>query len=139
MAALTSYSWPGNIRELQNLVQRAVILSDHGLLPNLLPTAILRGLTAREWPGKITNAVESTNANCYELQPISGEKTNLQSDKTSVADEYERRQRDEIARVLTACRGRGGGADGAAARLGVNRTTLLWRMKKYGIYAKQYA
>jgi transcriptional regulator with GAF, ATPase, and Fis domain len=97
------------------------------------------GATAREWPGKITNAVESTNANCYELQPISGEKTNLQSDKTSVADEYERRQRDEIARVLTACRGRGGGADGAAARLGVNRTTLLWRMKKYGIYAKQYA
>jgi transcriptional regulator of acetoin/glycerol metabolism len=47
--------------------------------------------------------------------------------------------RDEIARVLTACRGRVGGADGAAARLGVNRTTLLWRMKKYGIYAKQYA
>jgi hypothetical protein len=32
-----------------------------------------------------------------------------------------------------------GGAYGAAARLGVNRTTLLWRMKKYGIYAKQYA
>lgn len=139
MAALTSYSWPGNIRELQNLVQRAVILSDHGLLPNPLPTAILRGLTAGEWPGKITNAVESTNANWHELQPISGEKTNSQSDKTSVADEYERRQRDEIARVLTACRGRVGGADGAAARLGVNRTTLLWRMKKYGIYAKQYA
>lgn len=45
------------------------------------------------------------DANRHELQPISGEKTNSQGDKTSVADEYERRQRDEIARVLTACRG----------------------------------
>ena len=123
MNAFTAYSWPGNVRELQNLVERAVIRSDEGVLPNPLPTAILRGLTAGEWPGKITNAVESTNANWHELQPISGEKTNSQSDKTSVADEYERRQRDEIARVLTACRGRVGGADGAAARLGVNRTT----------------
>jgi transcriptional regulator of acetoin/glycerol metabolism len=32
-----------------------------------------------------------------------------------------------------------GGADGAAARLGTNRTTFLSRMKKFGIYAKQYA
>jgi formate hydrogenlyase transcriptional activator len=138
MAALTSYSWPGNIRELQNLVQRAVILSDHGLLPNPLPTAMLSGLTAWEQPGK-TNTVESTSANWVEVQAISEEKTNSGSDKIIVADEYERRQRDEIIRALTACRGRVGGTDGAAVRLGVNRTTLLWRMKKYGIYAKQYA
>jgi transcriptional regulator with GAF, ATPase, and Fis domain len=138
MAALTSYSWPGNIRELQNLVQRAVILSDHGLLPNPLPTAMISGLTAWEQPGK-TNTVESTSANWAEAQAISEEKTNSGSDKIIVADEYERRQRDEIIRALTASRGRVGGADGAAVRLGVNRTTLLWRMKKYGIYAKQYA
>jgi formate hydrogenlyase transcriptional activator len=167
MAALTSYSWPGNIRELQNLVQRAVILSDHGVLPNPLPTAMIRGLTAWEQPRNIrelenfiepavivtgskslesplgelgkTNTVESTNANWAKFQAISGEKTNSGSDKISVADEYERKQRDEIIRALTACRGRVGGADGAALRLGVNRTTLLFRMKKYGIYAKQYA
>jgi formate hydrogenlyase transcriptional activator len=167
MAALTSYSWPGNIRELQNLVQRAVILSDHGVLPNPLPTAMIRGLTAWEQPRNIrelenfiepavivtgskslesplgelgkTNTVESTNANWVKFQAISGEKTNSGSDKISVADEYERKQRDEIIRALTACRGRVGGADGAALRLGVNRTTLLFRMKKYGIYAKQYA
>ena len=167
MAALTSYSWPGNIRELQNLVQRAVILSDHGVLPNPLPTAMIRGLTAWEQPRNIrelenfiepavivtgskslesplgelgkTNTVESTNANWAKFQAISGEKTNSGSDKISVADEYERKQRDEIIRALTACRGRVGGADGAALHLGVNRTTLLFRMKKYGIYAKQYA
>ena len=38
MSALNSYQWPGNIRELQNLVERAVILSEDGVLPNPLPT-----------------------------------------------------------------------------------------------------
>jgi formate hydrogenlyase transcriptional activator len=38
MSALNSYQWPGNIRELQNLVERAVILSNDGVLPNPLPT-----------------------------------------------------------------------------------------------------
>jgi len=37
MSALTLYEWPGNIRELQNLIERAVILSDDGVLPNPLP------------------------------------------------------------------------------------------------------
>ena len=86
MAALTSYSWPGNIRELQNLVQRAVVLSDHGLLPNPLPTAMISGLTAWEQPGK-TNTVESTSANWAEAQAISEEKTNSGSDKLIVADD----------------------------------------------------
>jgi len=39
MAALISYQWPGNIRELQNLIERAVILSNDGVLPNPLPVA----------------------------------------------------------------------------------------------------
>jgi transcriptional regulator with GAF, ATPase, and Fis domain len=37
MSALSSYQWPGNIRELQNLIERAVILSNNGVLPNSLP------------------------------------------------------------------------------------------------------
>jgi transcriptional regulator with GAF, ATPase, and Fis domain len=37
MSALSSYQWPGNIRELQNLIERAVILSNDGVLPNPLP------------------------------------------------------------------------------------------------------
>jgi transcriptional regulator with GAF, ATPase, and Fis domain len=39
MSALSSYQWPGNIRELQNLIERAVILSNDGVLPNPLPAA----------------------------------------------------------------------------------------------------
>jgi transcriptional regulator with GAF, ATPase, and Fis domain len=39
MDALSSYPWPGNIRELQNLIERAVILSNDGVLPNPLPTS----------------------------------------------------------------------------------------------------
>jgi transcriptional regulator of acetoin/glycerol metabolism len=39
MAALSSYDWPGNIRELQNLIERAVILANNGVLPNPLPPA----------------------------------------------------------------------------------------------------
>jgi transcriptional regulator with GAF, ATPase, and Fis domain len=44
MSALSSYQWPGNIRELQNLIERAVILSNDGVLPNPLPVAGTRGI-----------------------------------------------------------------------------------------------
>jgi transcriptional regulator of acetoin/glycerol metabolism len=86
--------------------------------------------------------VTLTEAEREDILTVLGESNRVvggSNDRTSVADEYERRQRDEIRRALAVCKGRVGGADGAAARLGVNRTTLLWRMKKYGIYAKQYA
>jgi formate hydrogenlyase transcriptional activator len=46
MSAFTSYQWPGNIRELQNLIERAVILSNDGVLPNPLLTAGTRDVTA---------------------------------------------------------------------------------------------
>jgi formate hydrogenlyase transcriptional activator len=74
-----------------------------------------------------------------EGKQAAGERANSPNDKSSAANEYERKQRDQIIRALTACKGRVGGADGAAARLGMNRTTLLSRMKKFGIYPKQYA
>ena len=88
---------------------------------------------------KKTNTVAFQHVEQHNVEQAAAEITDSQSDKASVADEYERNQRDEIIRALTTCRGSVGGAYGAAARLGVNRTTLLWRMKKYGIYAKQYA
>src|SRR6266852_834766 len=124
MKGLTAWEWPGNIRELENFIERAVIITRGKSLD--APLGELRK----------TNTVEFPLADQHAVGEVVGERT---SDKTSVADEYERKQRDEIIRALTASKGRVGGADGAAARLGMNRTTLLSRMKKFDIYAKQYA
>jgi len=127
MKGLTAWDWPGNIRELENFIERAVIVT--------------RGKSLEAPVGELrkTNTVAFPHAAQNNVEQVAGERTDSQSDQTSVADEYERRQRDEIVRALTACNGRVGGADGAAARLGMNRTTFLSRMKKFGIYAKQYA
>jgi formate hydrogenlyase transcriptional activator len=127
LKGLKAWEWPGNIRELENFIERAVILTRG------------RSLDAPLGELRRTNTVEFPRPDHRTLEPVVAERINSQSDKTSVLDGYERRQRDEIIRVLTACKGRVGGADGAAAHLGVNRTTLLARMKKFGIYAKQYA
>jgi formate hydrogenlyase transcriptional activator len=48
------------------------------------------------------------------------------------------KQHDEIVRVLAECKGRVGGADGAAVRMGLSRTTLISRMKKLGINPYDY-
>jgi formate hydrogenlyase transcriptional activator len=127
MGGLTTWEWPGNIRELENFIERAVILT--------------RGRSLEPPLGELRkrNTVESPQVADRKVEPLVAERTNLQNDKTSIADDYERKQRDEIIGALAACKGRVGGADGAAACLGVNRTTLLARMKKFGIYAKQYA
>src|SRR5580692_8106380 len=127
MKGLTAWDWPGNIRELENFIERAVLLTRGKSLE--APLAELRK----------TNTEGFVYTDLHEVKQVAGERTNSRSDKGSVADEYEKKQRDQIIRALTACKGRVGGADGAAARLGMNRTTLLSRMKKFGIYPKQYA
>jgi len=127
MKGLTAWEWPGNIRELENFIERAVIITRGKSLD--APLGELRK----------TSPIELPLAHQHEVEEVAGERTNSHSDKTSVLDEFDRRQRDEIIRTLTVCKGRVGGADGAAARLGLNRTTFLARMKKFGIYAKQYA
>src|SRR5580693_7680765 len=127
MKGLRTWDWPGNIRELENFIERAVILTRGKSLE--APLAELRK----------TNTEAFVHTDLHEVKQVAGERTNSRSDKSSVADEYETKQRDRIIRALTACKGRVGGADGAAVRLGMNRTTLLSRMKKFGIYPKQYA
>jgi formate hydrogenlyase transcriptional activator len=127
MKGLTAWEWPGNIRELENFIERTVIVTRG------------RSLDAPLGELRKTNTVAFPHAEQHNVEQVAGERADSQTDITSVADEYERRQRDEIIRALTACKGRVGGADGAAASLGMNRTTFLSRMKKLGIYAKQYA
>ena len=100
MSALGSYQWPGNIRELQNLIERAVILSNDGVLPNPLPMPM---------PGTQASIVSPTS--------------------TTLKD-------SERALILNTLQGVGwviGGPKGAAAKLGLKRTTLIHKMHKLGI------
>jgi formate hydrogenlyase transcriptional activator len=101
MSALSSYEWPGNIRELQNLIERAVILANNGVLPNPLPPPGAQSIIA---------ALE-----------------------TPVATTLRGSERTLILNTLAAVGWVVGGSKGAAARLGMNRSTLIARMKKLGI------
>jgi transcriptional regulator with GAF, ATPase, and Fis domain len=98
LEAFKLYSWPGNIRELQNLIERAVILANDGVLPNPLP------VSERENPIRLPVVTRLV--------------------------EFER------ALILNTLQGVGwviGGKYGAAAKLGLKRTTLSHKMKKLGI------
>jgi len=105
MAALQWYSWPGNIRELQNLIERAVILSRDGVLPNPLPK-------------RRTNPVIPTLDGA---QAIQSSMTLEESARSLILETLE--QVDWVV----------GGPNGAAAKLGLKRTTLLARMRRLGL------
>jgi len=131
MKKLTEWDWPGNIRELQNFIERAVILTRGRALE--APLAELRGVRSDEPPRTAPPQGQD------EIARIVKETINALNDRKSVADEHAQKQREEIVRALTECKGRVGGEDGAAARLGLNRTTLLSRMKKLGLDPKRFS
>jgi formate hydrogenlyase transcriptional activator len=97
MKKLSSWHWPGNIRELENFIERSVILTHGAALQ--APIAEL-GANGKSAPA--TGTREAT-------------------------------ERDEIVRILKITNGRVAGAEGAASRMGLKRTTLIARMKKLGI------
>ena len=114
MAAFSSYSWPGNVRELQNLVERAVILSEDGVLPNPLPASPINKLASpvpTSMFGGSAAAVPITLSNS---------------------------ERALILQTLELTGWVVGGSKGAAALLGIKRTTLAYRMKKLGIERPRY-
>jgi PAS domain S-box-containing protein len=103
MRALTRWEWPGNIRELENFIERAVLLAKGPALR--VPLAEL------EVP----------------------EESNPEGDSTLEATE-----REHILRVLRETKGKIAGPQGAAARLGLKRTTLNSKLKKLGIERNDY-
>jgi formate hydrogenlyase transcriptional activator len=131
MKRLVAWEWPGNIRELENLMERAVILTRGKSLE--APLTELRKLNTDE------PAHAPAPPGQDDIARIVKETINALDSKKSVADDYAKQQREEIVHALTDSKGRVGGTDGAAARMGVNRTTLLARMKKFGIDPRQYA
>jgi formate hydrogenlyase transcriptional activator len=98
MSELTSYAWPGNIRELQNFIERSVILSSGTVLR--APLSSLKSAAA-------TGAQEAVT--------------------------LEEAERDHIRKILEQTRWVVSGPNGAAARLGIKRSTLYFRMQKLGI------
>jgi len=106
MDALTNYDWPGNIRELQNVLERSVILSNGSALQ--VPMSELIGKEA----------------------PLALHRRSSTESQTP--------ERARILKALAEARGTVGGPDGAAARLGLKRTTLQSRMRKYNI-ARQFS
>ena len=131
MKGLTAWEWPGNIRELENFIERTVILTRGKSLE--APLGELRKLDTDE-PATVArpSAQEEVSRIVKEtLNALNGNKTG--------ENERARRQREELVRVLTETRGRVGGADGAAARMGINRTTLYARLRKLGIDPAQYS
>src|SRR5947208_7732356 len=98
MSALVSYFWPGNIRELQNFIERSVILTSGNVLHP--PLASLKSSAEAESLGPIT---------------------------------LEDAERDHIRKILEETRWVVAGPNGAAARLGIKRSTLYFRMQKLGI------
>jgi DNA-binding NtrC family response regulator len=105
MEALTRWSWPGNIRELENFLERAVILTRGPVL--FVPLAeleIQETQDGQDWENPTLKAAE----------------------------------REHILRVLREAQGQIGGPNGAAARLGLKRTTLNSKIKKLGIERSDY-
>jgi len=100
MDALTDCQWPGNIRELENVIERAVILSR---------SSVLR-VPHRDLQSRITAGYSSERPE-------------------TLADV----EREHIRAILKQTRWTLSGPNGAAARLGMNRSTLYFRMKKLGI------
>jgi formate hydrogenlyase transcriptional activator len=98
MFALCSYDWPGNIRELQNRVERAVILSKGGVLPNPLRIPEVQDVTFFSSPTTLKEVERTTILRALE-------------------------DRDWVV----------GGSEGAAAKLGLPRTTLISMMERFGI------
>jgi formate hydrogenlyase transcriptional activator len=104
MEMLVRWDWPGNIRELENFVERSVILT----------------------PGLVLQA------------PLAELQTAVDQDNGSSSDNLHDKERERILRVLRECHGKLGGPDGAAARLGLKRTTLQSKLDHLGIKPGAY-
>jgi formate hydrogenlyase transcriptional activator len=130
---LTAWEWPGNIRELENFIERAVILTRGRTLE--VPLAEL----TRSRSGSPHR--DSAPVQREEIARIVRETLNeiQHGAPPATLAEFDERQREEIVRVLAETRGRVGGLDGAAARMSLKRTTLLSRMKKLGIHPREFA
>jgi transcriptional regulator with GAF, ATPase, and Fis domain len=110
---LTAYDWPGNIRELRNVIERAVILSLRG------PLRIDRVLGTGEPVARCGPGRPGTDA--------------AEVNRVFSREELSRHERDNIIAALDRAAWKVSGSGGAAEILGVKPTTLASRLKRFGI------
>jgi transcriptional regulator with GAF, ATPase, and Fis domain len=103
LSILARHSWPGNVRELQNLIERSVILSTGTVLSGSLP--------------EVTHSTQDGSKGSSASFPVT----------------LEQAHSSHILRILEQTDGVIGGRNGAAARLGLKRTTLIHKMKRLGL------
>jgi formate hydrogenlyase transcriptional activator len=113
MDALVNYGWPGNVRELENFIERAVLLS---------PGKELRVATSELRPSTMSTDNSTANGATGAFAPTASSMATL-----------EEAERQHILRALRQTEWRIAGPKGAAAVLGMKRTTLQARMRKLGI------
>jgi DNA-binding NtrC family response regulator len=114
---LCAHNWPGNIRELMNVIERAAILATDGVLP----MNALASLGVASSRMKTESTAPPPPAPPVSVRP------------SAVGDRLEDVERKHIVSVLEATNWVIGGPGGAAVRLGMKRPTLIYRMKKLGI------
>ena len=115
VARLQNYDWPGNVRELRNVIERAVILARGGALEFDLPTVVQSAVPAQPNP-----------------RPDPPPETLPEFNFLTEA-ELQRRERENLLRVLEWADWKIKGPGGAAELLGVKATTLLSRMERWGL------
>jgi len=111
MDALCRYQWPGNIRELQNVIERAVIISTGPALS--VDVSDLKFFKPGHAVEETTSVKSATNG--------------------ALHDVLEQSERQQILKALDHCNWVVAGLNGAAARLGMKRSTLQQRIRKLGI------
>ena len=115
---LAAYTWPGNVRELQNVIERSMIVCESETF-TLDPS----------WPDS-DPALDDPTASC---QPAELPEPSSPAQSGSLRSTLDDIQRAAILRALQSCNGVIGGPRGAAAQLGIKRTTLQARIQKLGI------
>jgi formate hydrogenlyase transcriptional activator len=110
MDALGRYHWPGNIRELQNVIERAVIISSGPVL-----------------------SVDVTDLKFPKAGPPAEKPASAKSTNGALHDVLEETERQQILKALKECNWVVAGPNGAAAHLAMKRSTLQLRMHKLGI------
>jgi transcriptional regulator with GAF, ATPase, and Fis domain len=103
LQAMSSYSWPGNIRELKNVIERAVLLADGAIRPEHLPLDKMKAVLLDATPAPLPRPVTPKDASA---------------------------ERDRIVAALAEC---GGNQTQAAQRLGISRRTLVHRLNEYAL------